>query len=45
MIDRKDIKGTAVVIKVDENMSEIKYKDKENFKTIDVNDLVVPYKK
>lgn len=45
LVEKGDIKGTAVVVKVDENISEIKFKDNDFFKDIDVNDLVIHYGK
>ncbi len=36
-----DIKGRAVIVKLDENIAEIKLQDNEYFKDIDVNDIVL----
>ncbi len=41
LIDKKSIKGNAIVVKVDENIAEIKFKDNDFFRDIDVNDLVI----
>lgn len=41
LVDKKSIKGNAIVVKVDENIAEIKFKDNDFFRDIDVNDLVI----
>ena len=41
---REDIKGTAIVVRVDENISEINYKENGFFKDIDVDDIIVYYR-
>ncbi|HOV13638.1 MAG TPA: tetratricopeptide repeat protein, partial [Spirochaetota bacterium] len=41
---QNDIKGTGIAVKIDENISEINYKDNGFFKDIDVDDIVVIYK-
>lgn len=41
LIDKHCIKGNAIVVKVDENIAEIKFKDSDFFRDIDVGDFVV----
>jgi len=36
-----DVKGSATIIKIDENISEIRIKDNDYFKDIDVGDIVI----
>lgn len=36
-----DIKGTAYVVKVDENISEVIFKDNDFFKDIDIDDIII----
>ncbi len=45
LIDKSDIKGTGILVKIDENISEIKYNDIDSYKDIDVGDYVVLIKK
>ena len=41
---KDDIKGSGIVMKVDENISEIKFIDDDFFKDVDIDDIVI-YKK
>lgn len=36
-----DVKGSATIVKIDENVSEIRIKDNDYFKDIDVGDIVI----
>ena len=38
-----NIKGNAIVVKVDENIAEIKFKDNDFFRDIDIGDFVILY--
>ncbi|MEE1289747.1 MAG: hypothetical protein UHW86_01805 [Spirochaetota bacterium] len=41
LVDKNSIKGNAIVVKVDENIAEIKFKDNDFFRDIDVGDFVI----
>ncbi|MCG8570557.1 MAG: tetratricopeptide repeat protein [Spirochaetes bacterium] len=43
LFEDSDIKGTAIVVKVDENIAQIRFKDKDFFKDIDIDDVIIYY--
>lgn len=43
LVDKNSIKGNAIVVKVDENIAEIKFKDNDFFRDIDIGDFVILY--
>ncbi|OHD19765.1 MAG: hypothetical protein A2086_10440 [Spirochaetes bacterium GWD1_27_9] len=42
--NNEDIKGYGMIVKLDENIAELKFKDNDYFKDIDVDDIII-YKK
>lgn len=41
LYNSEDIKGRGIIVKLDENIAEIKFEDNKYFKDVDINDIVI----